>query len=124
MDEDEDEAEPKPVNKHAVKKSPKNAKPQKQEVKKVEVKTQDAKTSKDDGEDDEEAPVVHRPLDVSEPKLPFGDMEPFGREATAQQLTEDSIMQSNAMVDQIEKAELAEEITTPLRAPREGGVPL
>lgn len=116
LDEDEDEAEPKPVKKHAVKKSPKNAKPQKTEVKKVKVKTQDAKTSKDDDEDDEEAPVVGRSLDVSEPKLPFGDMEPFGREATAQQLTEDSIRQSNAMVDQIEKAELAEEQRSVFRA--------
>lgn len=115
LDEDDDEAEPKPVKKHAVKKSPKNAKPQKTEVKKVEVKTQAAKTSKDD-EDDEEAPVVDRDSDVSEPQLPFGDMEPFGREATAQHLTEDSIMQSNAMVDQIEKAELAEEQRSVFRA--------
>lgn len=116
LDEDEDEPKPKPVKEHAVKKSPKKAKPQKTEVKKVEVKTQDAKTSKDDDEDDEEAPVVGRPLDVAEPKLPFGDMEPFGREATAQQLTEDSIRQSNAMVDQIEKAELAEEQRSVFRA--------
>lgn len=59
---------------------------------------------------------VSDPDDVSTPTLPFGDMEPFGREATAQQLTEDSIKESNAMVDSIEKAEVAEEQRSVFRA--------
>lgn len=42
-------------------------------------------------------------------EMPTEDLEPFGRENTAQELTEASIRESNAMVDQIERAEIAEE---------------
>jgi len=48
--------------------------------------------------------------------LPFSDLEPFGREEKAQQLTESSIKESNKMVDQIEKAEVAETKRSVFRA--------
>jgi len=41
--------------------------------------------------------------------MPYGELAPFGREDTAQELTEDSIKESDSMVDQLEKAEVAEE---------------
>lgn len=47
-------------------------------------------------------------LDVDQ-DLPYGDIEPFGREDTGQELTESSIKQSDTMVDQLERAEVAEE---------------
>eukprot|EP00933_Yihiella_yeosuensis_P041791 TRINITY_DN3619_c0_g2_i1.p1 TRINITY_DN3619_c0_g2~~TRINITY_DN3619_c0_g2_i1.p1 ORF type:complete len:420 (+),score=179.64 TRINITY_DN3619_c0_g2_i1:130-1260(+) len=47
---------------------------------------------------------------------PFSDMEPFGREETAQVLTEKSIKESNKMIDQIERAEVAEEKRAVFRA--------
>lgn len=48
--------------------------------------------------------------------MPYGDLEPFGREDTAQELTESSIRESNAMVDQLERAEVAEEKRAVFRA--------
>lgn len=48
--------------------------------------------------------------------MPYGDIEPFGREDTAQELTEASISESNAMVDQLERAEVAEEKRAVFRA--------
>lgn len=48
--------------------------------------------------------------------VPFSDLEPFGREERAQELTEASIKQSNKMVDQIEKAEVAETKRSVFRA--------
>merc|ERR1740116_643503 len=48
--------------------------------------------------------------------MPYGDLEPFGREDTAQELTEASIRQSDAMVDQLERAEGAEEKRAVFRA--------
>merc|ERR1719335_583873 len=48
--------------------------------------------------------------------MPYGELEPFGREDTAAELTEDSISESNKMVDQIEKAEVAEEKRSVFRA--------
>jgi len=48
--------------------------------------------------------------------MPYGDLEPFGREDTAQELTESSIKESNAMVDQLERAEVAEEKRAVFRA--------
>eukprot|EP00933_Yihiella_yeosuensis_P014121 TRINITY_DN12777_c0_g1_i1.p1 TRINITY_DN12777_c0_g1~~TRINITY_DN12777_c0_g1_i1.p1 ORF type:complete len:278 (+),score=86.57 TRINITY_DN12777_c0_g1_i1:148-981(+) len=48
--------------------------------------------------------------------LPYGEQEPFGRESKAQELTENSIRESNKMVDQIEKAETAEESRSVFRA--------
>jgi hypothetical protein len=48
--------------------------------------------------------------------MPFGDLEPFGREDTARELTEASLKQSDDMVDQIERAEVAEETRAMFRA--------
>lgn len=48
--------------------------------------------------------------------MPFGELTPFGREDTAQELTEASIRESNKMVDQLEKAEVAEEKRAVFRA--------
>jgi len=48
--------------------------------------------------------------------MPFGDLEPFGREDTAQELTESSIHESDSMVDQLERAEVAEEKRAVFRA--------
>ncbi|CAJ1421064.1 unnamed protein product [Effrenium voratum] len=49
-------------------------------------------------------------------QLPFAELEPFGRESTGQELTESSITETNAMVDQLEKAEVAEEKRSVFRA--------
>jgi len=54
-------------------------------------------------------------LDV-DVQMPYGDLEPFGREDTAQELTESSIHESDAMVDQLERAEVAEEKRAVFRA--------
>jgi len=48
--------------------------------------------------------------------MPYGDLEPFGREDTAQELTEASLRESNQMVDQLERAEVAEEKRAVFRA--------
>lgn len=48
--------------------------------------------------------------------MPFGGLEPFGREDTARELTEASIRESDAMVDQLERAEVAEEKRAVFRA--------
>uniref|UniRef100_A0A7S1WDQ8 Uncharacterized protein n=1 Tax=Alexandrium catenella TaxID=2925 RepID=A0A7S1WDQ8_ALECA len=55
------------------------------------------------------------PIDI-DTDMPYGDLEPFGREDTAQELTEASIRESNAMVDQLERAEVAEEKRAVFRA--------
>jgi len=49
-------------------------------------------------------------------EMPFGELEPFGRENTAKELTDDSIHESDAMVDQMERAEVAEEKRSVFRA--------
>merc|ERR1740138_1921968 len=49
-------------------------------------------------------------------EMPYGGIEPFGREDTAQELTESSIRESDAMVDQLERAEVAEEKRAVFRA--------
>eukprot|EP00931_Biecheleriopsis_adriatica_P049133 TRINITY_DN28405_c0_g1_i1.p1 TRINITY_DN28405_c0_g1~~TRINITY_DN28405_c0_g1_i1.p1 ORF type:complete len:219 (+),score=77.02 TRINITY_DN28405_c0_g1_i1:84-740(+) len=54
--------------------------------------------------------------DLAPEDVPFSDVEPFGRESRAQKLTEDSIKESNKMVDQIEKAEVAETKRSVFRA--------
>eukprot|EP00927_Polykrikos_kofoidii_P051210 TRINITY_DN44_c0_g1_i6.p1 TRINITY_DN44_c0_g1~~TRINITY_DN44_c0_g1_i6.p1 ORF type:complete len:366 (-),score=60.48 TRINITY_DN44_c0_g1_i6:45-1142(-) len=48
--------------------------------------------------------------------MPYGELEPFGREDTAQELTEQSISESDEMVDQLELAEVAEEKRAVFRA--------
>lgn len=55
-----------------------------------------------------ETPVTEKGIDI-DTAMPYGDLEPFGREDTAQELTEASIKASDDMVDQIERAEVAEE---------------
>mmetsp|Transcript_8699 Transcript_8699/g.15662 ORF Transcript_8699/g.15662 Transcript_8699/m.15662 type:complete len:227 (-) Transcript_8699:146-826(-) len=54
-------------------------------------------------------------LDV-DTEMPYGNLEPFGREDTAQELTESSMKESDAMVDQLERAEVAEEKRAVFRA--------
>merc|ERR1719301_438865 len=49
-------------------------------------------------------------------QMPYGELEPFGREDTAQELTESSIRESDEMVDQLERAEGAEEKRAVFRA--------
>merc|ERR1719386_617359 len=53
-------------------------------------------------------PVQEKGIDV-DTEMPYGELEPFGREDTAQELTESSIKESDEMVDQLERAEVAEE---------------
>jgi len=64
--------------------------------------------------DGDEAPGS-QDLDV-DTSMPYGDLEPFGREDTARELTEASIRESDAMVDQLERAEVAEEKRAIFRA--------
>jgi len=40
--------------------------------------------------------------------MPYGELAPFGREDTAQELTDDAIRESDKMVDQLERAQVAE----------------
>lgn len=47
--------------------------------------------------------------EVEQPELPFSELAPFGRRSVGESLTDSSISQSNAMVDQLERAEVAEE---------------
>jgi len=70
-----------------------------------------------DAEAEEEAvtPVQEKGLDI-DTQMPYGDLEPFGREDTAQELTENSISESDEMVDQLERAEVAEEKRAVFRA--------
>merc|ERR1719480_605630 len=49
-------------------------------------------------------------------QMPFGELEPFGREDTAQELTESSVKESDEMVDQVERAEVSEEKRAVFRA--------
>jgi len=58
---------------------------------------------------------VSQGIDINT-EMPFDELEPFGREDTAHELTEDSIDQSDQMVDQMERAEVAEEKRSVFRA--------
>jgi len=60
-------------------------------------------------------PVQEKGIDV-DTEMPYGELEPFGREDTAQELTESSIRESDEMVDQLERAEVAEEKRAVFRA--------
>jgi len=60
-------------------------------------------------------PVQEKGIDV-DTEMPYGELEPFGREDTAQELTESSIKESDEMVDQLERAEVAEEKRSVFRA--------
>jgi len=66
-------------------------------------------------EEEAVAPVESRGIDI-DTAMPYGDLEPFGREDTAQELTESSVKESDAMVDQLERAEVAEEKRAVFRA--------
>lgn len=59
--------------------------------------------------------VPDKSIDI-DTSMPYGDLEPFGREDTAQELTESSIRESDSMVDQLERAEVAEEKRAVFRA--------
>lgn len=63
----------------------------------------------------EVTPVEDKGIDI-DTAMPYGDLEPFGREDTAQELTESSVRESDAMVDQLERAEVAEEKRSVFRA--------
>merc|ERR1719439_382937 len=60
-------------------------------------------------------PVSDTGIDV-DTEMPYGELEPFGREDTAQELTEQSVKESDEMVDQLERAEVAEEKRSVFRA--------
>jgi len=63
----------------------------------------------------EVTPVEEKGIDV-DTQMPYGDLEPFGREDTAQELTEGAVKESDEMVDQLERAEVAEEKRAVFRA--------
>merc|ERR1719183_3276419 len=65
--------------------------------------------------DTEVTPVESKGIDI-DTQMPFGELEPFGREDTAQELTESSVHESDMMVDQLERAEVAEEKRAVFRA--------
>jgi len=69
--------------------------------------------AKDDSAD--ATPVQEKGIDV-DTEMPYGELEPFGREDTAQELTEQSVRESDEMVDQLERAEVAEEKRSVFRA--------
>jgi len=71
--------------------------------------------AKDDSSAQAETPVQEKGIDV-DTEMPYGELEPFGREDTAQELTEQSIKESDEMVDQLERAEVAEEKRSVFRA--------
>jgi len=64
---------------------------------------------------EEVTPVQEKGIDI-DTAMPYGDLEPFGREDTAQELTEYSVKESDEMVDQLERAEVAEEKRSVFRA--------
>jgi len=64
---------------------------------------------------EEVTPVQEKGIDI-DTQMPYGDLEPFGREDTAQELTESSVRESDEMVDQLERAEVAEEKRAVFRA--------
>jgi len=59
--------------------------------------------------------VEQKGVDI-DTQMPYGELEPFGREDTAQELTESAVTESNGMVDQLERAEVAEEKRSVFRA--------
>jgi len=75
--------------------------------------TSDAQPAAQEGE--KQPSEASSDIDV-DTEMPYGDLEPFGREDTAQELTEASIRESDAMVDQLERAEVAEEKRAVFRA--------
>jgi len=68
----------------------------------------DAEAEETSSESADVTPVQEKGIDI-DTAMPYGDLEPFGREDTAQELTENSVRESDEMVDQLERAEVAEE---------------
>lgn len=64
----------------------------------------------------EEDPAEHQAPAPSLRGMPFGQLETFGREDTAQELTDSSIEESNKMIDQVERAVVAETKRSMFRA--------
>jgi len=88
----------------------------------VPAEAADKTTSDDEAADqppptaqEDATPIEEKGLDI-DTEMPYGDLEPFGREDTAQELTEQSITESDEMVDQLERAEVAEEKRAVFRA--------
>jgi len=85
----------------------------------VEMKPLDEASPKEEvqqqAETEEVTPVQEKGIDI-DTAMPYGDLEPFGREDTAQELTENSIKESDQMVDQLERAEVSEEKRAVFRA--------
>jgi hypothetical protein len=63
-----------------------------------------------------QAPAAVAPTIDIDTEMPYGELEPFGREDTGQELSEHSIKESDEMVDQLERAEVAEEKRAVFRA--------
>jgi len=80
-----------------------------------ETKAGEGEEQQEEGGNKEGSTPGANPIDV-DTAMPFGQLEPFGREDTAQELTEQSISESNEMVDQLERAEVAEEKRAVFRA--------
>merc|ERR1719359_2459216 len=89
----------------------------KKEVKKYNVKMKplDKEEAPEEEEQAVATPVEEKGIDI-DTAMPYGDLEPFGREDTAQELTENSVKESDEMVDQLERAEVAEEKRAVFRA--------
>jgi hypothetical protein len=69
----------------------------------------------DDSPEEEPTAAAAAPMEI-DTEMPYGELEPFGREDTAQELTDQSIQESDEMVDQLERAEVAEEKRAVFRA--------
>lgn len=82
---------------------------------KEEKEKKEEKEEKESNDGDEETPVQDKGIDI-DTSMPYGELEPFGREDTAQELTRGSIKESDEMVDQLERAEVAEEKRAVFRA--------
>jgi len=80
-----------------------------------EPKAVEGEEQSDGGGNKEGSSPGTNPIDV-DTAMPFGQLEPFGREDTAQELTEQSISESNEMVDELERAQVAEEKRAVFRA--------
>jgi len=101
----DDEEEEEKEEKEEKKEEKKEAKPAKKA----------RKASKAEAEGEEATPVQEKGIDI-DTAMPYGDLDPFGREDTAQELTESSVTESDEMVDQLERAEVAEEKRAVFRA--------
>lgn len=95
-----------------------------EQIKKLDDKEKEEEKEKKDEHHDKHAadekeadatPVQDKGIDI-DTAMPYGDLEPFGREDTAQELTEGAIHESDEMVDQLERAEVAEEKRAVFRA--------